>query len=145
MVPDLYGRSWMWLVVMMFPIVGLLLIWSAAAQTIRLMRTGEITIRLSPTQPRLGEDLTVHATFTKQPSAGEHVFTLLCEQVDARGDSNRYRTVWQQERTTRPGGTYATSDILAARQLAGVRSECGCLPSVARVARLAARKGSARV
>ncbi len=31
-VPDLYGRSPMWLVVMLFPIVGLFLIWAAAAR-----------------------------------------------------------------------------------------------------------------
>jgi hypothetical protein len=113
MVPELYGRSWMWLAVMIFPIVGLLLIWAAITQTIRLTRNGEITLRLNPAQPRLGESLTAQATFAQIPAtAGEHVFTLLCEKVDTRGEDTRYRTVWKQERPVHRGGTYAAATFL---------------------------------
>jgi hypothetical protein len=102
-----HGSFGAWLLVLLFPLVGLLLIWMAAAQTLRLRRTGEITIHLSPTQPRLGQAFTVNATFTRTPPAGEHVFTLICEEVDTRPEDTRYRTKWKQERAVQLAGTYA--------------------------------------
>lgn len=105
-VPEHRG-SGVGLIVLLFPLVGLLLIWVAAAQTLRFQRTGEIMIRLSPTQPRLGESFTVNATFARTPLAGEYLFTLICEEVDTRPDDTRYRTRWKQERAVQGAGNYA--------------------------------------
>ncbi len=106
-VPE-HGRLGMGLVLLLFPLVGLLLIWMAAAQTLRLRRTGETTIRLSPTEPRLGESFTVYVTYARAAPTGEYVFTLLCEEVDTRGDDTSYRTKWKQERAVQRDGSYAT-------------------------------------
>jgi hypothetical protein len=111
LIPEMIGRSWAWLFVLIFPLVGVGLIWAALSRTVRLSRNGEVTLALSPSQPRLGESATVHATFDRTPPSGEYTLSLLCEKVDGRGEDTSYATVWQQERTLQVFGPSAAASF----------------------------------
>jgi hypothetical protein len=112
MVPERFGRPWAWLAIMLFPIVGIGLIWAAATRTIRFVRHGEVTIVLSPSQPQLGESITVQLQFARMPADGEYVVSLLCEEVGTRGDSTQYKTLWRQDRTIQVHSVLAVAAFL---------------------------------
>lgn len=66
-VPEQFGHSWTWFLVMLFPLVGIGLIWAAIVRSLRLSRHGEVLITLQPAQPRLGESLAIKAHFRVEP------------------------------------------------------------------------------
>lgn len=97
-IPQHFGRSWWWLLIAIFPLVGIGLIGVAIKRTITWWRNGEVTIALSPNQPQLGKLLTVSASFGGSSPPGEYKVALHCEQVDSRGEDTSHQTVWRQER-----------------------------------------------
>lgn len=89
------------LFVLIFPLIGVLLLWSAVRKTLQWQKHGEVTIALTPPEPHLGSTIALRAQFSRLPPDGAYTVTLLCERVDTRGDSTDYKTIWQQERSVR--------------------------------------------
>jgi hypothetical protein len=105
-IPELFGKSLSWLVVAIFPLVGLGLIWAAITRTVRLFRNGSASIALTPLQPRVGEAVSVRAVFDRAPRTGDYQFALICEKVDSRGEGTSRETIWEQERSAQNVGTH---------------------------------------
>lgn len=118
-ISESFGRSWIWVFVAIFPLIGLWLIWLALSRTLRLWLHGEITLALQPSQPRLGEALALHMTFSKSPTPGEYAISLLCEQVDTRGEDTSYTEVWRHEHTVQVNGSYAATSFSPTDNLPG--------------------------
>jgi len=115
--PDVTARPWLLFFVLIFPGIGILILWTAIARTIRILRNGNIRLALSPPQPRLGESFAVHISCDRPPESGEFKLSLLCEQVDNRGDSSSNKTVWRQERTVQSSGADVLGSLTAPAQL----------------------------
>lgn len=98
------GRSWTWLIAMLFPLAGVALLWGVAARTLRLTRNGPVAILLDPLDPRVGNAVSIRTQFARVPRSGSYRIRLLCERVDTRGDDTSYRVVWDEERTVRCKG-----------------------------------------
>ncbi|MBC7982898.1 MAG: DUF3592 domain-containing protein [Candidatus Obscuribacterales bacterium] len=123
-VPQEFGRSWVWLLVMLFPLVGVGLIWAAATQTMRLRRNGQALLTLIPAQPHLGHSVAVRADFDRAPP-GEYRVSLLCEEVDTRGEDTHYKTIWRQERAVRVNNATLTSAFLPPVHLPATEPSAG--------------------
>ena len=111
LIPQSFGRSWAWLFVAIFPLIGLGLIWVTLSRTLRLLLNGEVTLAVRPSAARLGEALAVHATFSRSPAPGEYLMSLLCEKVDTRGDDTSHDTVWRQERNVQVYDSHAAASF----------------------------------
>jgi hypothetical protein len=115
--PDVAARPWLLVFVLIFPGIGILILWTAIAKTVRILRNGNVRLALSPPQPRLGEPFAIHISFDRPPELGEFQLSLLCEQVDNRGDSSSNKTVWRQERAVQSSGAEVLGSLTAPAQL----------------------------
>jgi len=93
-----------WLVAI-FPLVGIGMLVVAIRTSLARRRFGDPSLTLSQDRPLTGNPLAGMIRFDKPPETGARFkVILLCEQVDTRGDSNRSRTVWQQQKTAQSRG-----------------------------------------
>lgn len=72
-VPDLVRNGeWLGLLVLIFPAIGLLLLWGAISSTIRTIRRGPATLVLSAAEPRMGLPVSGHVAFSRGVKPGDH-------------------------------------------------------------------------
>jgi len=127
-VPEIVkSGEWLGLLVLLFPLIGLFLIWAAVKSTWTAIRRGGAEIKLQPAVPRLGEVVGGNVTFKRGVTAGDAFKARLeCITVD-KGSPLAH---WKAEKETRviqgPQGprlafSFATPDRLPA--LAGERDE----------------------
>lgn len=89
------------LFILIFPLIGVLLLYGAIRKTLQWRKHGEVTVALTPAEPHLGSTIALRAQFSRPPPDGAYTLTLICERVDTRGESTDYKTIWQQERSVR--------------------------------------------
>ncbi len=99
-IQGLSGRTWYLILVLVFPFLGMFLLWTAVKATLDRLRNGAVTIELNPTQPTIGRSVTIHATLDRVPPPSEFVVSLQCEKVDDRGDSTKIVKLWGQDQRT---------------------------------------------
>lgn len=119
-----FGQSPVWIVAVVFALIGVWLIWTVALKTLRFRQYGDFSITLNPAQPYLGRSIAVHAKFSRSPPVGLYTFSLLCEQVDDREAKSTCKIIWRQDRPASVSGVNLTASFLPrvnlpASQLAG--------------------------
>ena len=127
-VPDIVkSGEWLGLLVLIFPLVGLLILWAAIKSTWTAIRMGGAQITLQPAVPRLGEVVGGNVTFKRGVAAGD-AFKARLECITV--DNGSPLPHWKAEKETRviqgPQGprlafSFDTPDRLPA--LAGERDE----------------------
>jgi len=78
--------DWLVLIVLIFPLIGVGLLWGAIAATFGRLRRGKVEIQLSTPTPRVGGPVEGYVTFAKGVKGGEsfHV-RLVCERTFRSG------------------------------------------------------------
>lgn len=72
-VPDLIRKGeWLGLLVLIFPAIGLLLLWGAIDATLRMLRRGPAKVTLATAEPRMGLPLSGHVAFSRGAKPGDH-------------------------------------------------------------------------
>jgi len=127
-VPELVNSGeWLGLLVLLFPLVGLFILWAAIKSTWTAIRMGGAQITLQPAVPRLGEVVGGNVTFKRGVAAGD-AFKAKLECITV--DNGAPLAHWKAEKETRviqgPQGprlafSFSTPDRLPA--LAGERDE----------------------
>ncbi|MDQ3027530.1 MAG: DUF3592 domain-containing protein [Pseudomonadota bacterium] len=96
-VPEMIADgAWMGLLIMIFPLIGLMILWAAIHATWGLLRRGGADLVLSGDKPQPGRPLSGHIAFAKGVKAGQN-FRVRLEARDASDDGNSLRTVWSKE------------------------------------------------
>ncbi len=111
------------LLFLIFPFLGLLLVWDAVKKTMRWQQHGDVTLTLSPPQPSLGNNINVAARFSRVPPAGNFTVALICEEVDGRGESTVHRTAWRQERVVRTSAATVNASFLPRTNVPATEAE----------------------
>ncbi|MEO5677936.1 MAG: DUF3592 domain-containing protein [Usitatibacter sp.] len=88
--------AWMGLIIMIFPLIGLMILWAAIHATWGLFRRGGADLVLSGDKPQLGRPLSGHIAFAKGVKTGQN-FRVRLEARDASDDGNSLGTVWSKE------------------------------------------------
>jgi len=98
-VPDALRRGeWLALLVLLFPLVGVMLLWYAIHSTIGYLRRGAATLNLLTAEPRPGAPLRGSIEFARGVSAGDAFrVELECFRTDRRGDETDRRKFWSRE------------------------------------------------
>ena len=127
-VPDiLKNGEWLGLLVLIFPLVGLFLLWAAVKSTWTAIRMGGAQIALQPAMPHLGQVVGGNVTFKRGVAAGD-AFKARLECITV--DNGAPLSHWKAEREIRviqgPQGprlafSFGTPERLPA--LAGARDE----------------------
>jgi hypothetical protein len=101
--------EWMGLFVVLFPLIGMFLVWTAAKATWAYLRRGGATLKLRDDKPRIGSPVEGTVDFARGVGPGDvfHV-NLLCRRSVPQGDEASISTRWTQQvdarATTGPGG-----------------------------------------
>jgi hypothetical protein len=127
-VPEMIASGeWLGLLVLVFPLIGLFILWAAIRSTWTAIRMGGARITLQPAVPRLGEVVGGNVTFKRGVTAGD-AFKAKLECITV--DNGSPLAHWKAEKETRviqgPQGprlafSFDTPDRLPA--LAGERDE----------------------
>jgi len=91
-------------VVLIFPLVGLGLLWWAIRFSLQNTRLGELTLTLDSQSPALGQSIAGTIAFEKSSPDLVYVVSLRCENADSRGDGVSVSTVWNKELRLRANG-----------------------------------------
>ena len=104
-VPDMLAEgNWIGLLILIFPLIGVLLLWGAIQATWQLFRRGGANLVLESDSPTMGQALAGHVAFGRKVKAGEN-FRVRLEAVKDLGTSSE-RPAWSKEiqaRVTDPG------------------------------------------
>jgi hypothetical protein len=96
-VPDLVRNGeWLGLLVLIFPGIGVLLLWGAISATIRMLRRGPARLVVSTSEPRMGLPLSGHVEFSRGVKAGDHFRARLGAYFKGGGDSSP-TSAWHKE------------------------------------------------
>ena len=101
--------EWVGLLVLLFALIGLFLVWTAAKGTWAYLRRGGATLKLRDDKPRIGSPLEGTVDFARGVIPGDvfHV-NLLCRRSLPQGDDMSISTRWNKQvdarATTGPGG-----------------------------------------
>jgi hypothetical protein len=106
-VPDaLRQGEWLALVVLIFPLVGVMLLWWAIGSTISYVKRGGATLSLATAQPRAGAALQGSIAFARGVSAGDAFRVQLeCFKTDRTGDETRRDKIWTREAAVQAVGS----------------------------------------
>ena len=89
------GGEWMGLLVLIFPLAGALVLWSAIAQTIALFRRGKATLALNAPEPRMGARFSGTVNYARAGRPGEEFqVRLSCFHVAASDDGSTQVPRW---------------------------------------------------
>jgi hypothetical protein len=109
-VPQLINDGeWVGLLVVLFPLIGMFLVWTAAKATWAYLRRGGATLKLRDDHPRIGSHVEGTVDFAHGVKLGDtfHV-NLLCRRSVPQGDETSASTRWTKRvdarATTGPGG-----------------------------------------
>jgi hypothetical protein len=97
--------NWIGLLILIFPLIGVLLLWGAIQATWQLFRRGGANLVLESGQATMGEAFAGHVAFGRKVKAGEN-FRVRLEAVKESGSSDE-RAAWSKEiqaRVTDAGG-----------------------------------------
>lgn len=73
-VPEMWrSGEWLGLLVLLFPGLGILMLWSAISQTIGLLRRGKSTLTLANLEPRMGQRLAGAVSYPRFAPGGKQV------------------------------------------------------------------------
>jgi hypothetical protein len=98
-VPEmLQAENWVGLLVLVFPLIGLMLLWAAIKMTFAAVGAGKATLKLQAEKPRVGAALAGSVVFAKRFSAGTPMrVRLLCLRVEDDSDGVSTRPQWHKE------------------------------------------------
>ncbi len=98
-VPDaLRAGEWLALLILIFPFVGLLLLWYAINSTIGYLRHGSATLNVLTAEPRPGAPLQGSIAFARGVSAGDPFrVELECLKVESTSNKISTTTFWSKE------------------------------------------------
>ncbi len=98
-VPQMLNEGeWMGLLILVFPLVGLMVLWGAIHATWGLIRRGGATLVLSDDAPQPGKPLSGHITFAKGVKTGQNFRVRLeAQRVTQDGEDTSVRSVWNKE------------------------------------------------
>jgi hypothetical protein len=86
--------------VLIFPLVGLLLLWGAISSAIGLLRRGNATIALMPERPQAGSSFSGAVSFSKGVNSGESFkVRLVCNRTIETRNSRNTAPCWSRETT----------------------------------------------
>jgi hypothetical protein len=109
-VPQLINDGeWVGLLVVLFPLIGLFLVWTAIKATWAYLRRGGATLKLRDDKPRIGSHVEGTVDFARGVKPGDafHV-NLLCRRSASGGDETSISTRWTKRMDARatagPGG-----------------------------------------
>lgn len=90
--------EWLGLFVLLFPLIGVFLLWAAVAATIGRLRRGKAALQLDVATPRVGETLAGHIRFPRGVSAGKR-FTLRleCNRTTEGDEESTTQVYWSRE------------------------------------------------
>ena len=96
-------REWWGLLILLFPLIGVLLLWGAIAGSWNLLRRGGARLTLSTDNPRAGSPLQGFVAFPRGVRAGESFrVRLVCNRLTSDGDGGTNTDVhWFREQTPR--------------------------------------------
>lgn len=87
-VPEIWrSGEWLGLLVLIFPAIGLLLLWAAISSTIRMIRRGPASLVLASQEPRMGLPVSGHITFPRGVKRGDHFRAKLSAHVKGENSS----------------------------------------------------------
>jgi hypothetical protein len=93
-------EEWVALLVLIFPLVGLLLLWGAISSAIGLLRRGNATIALMPERPHAGSSFSGAVSFSKGVNSGESFkVRLVCNRTIETRNSKNTAPCWSRETT----------------------------------------------
>jgi hypothetical protein len=113
-VPEmLQGENWIGLLVLLFPFIGLMLLWGAIRMTFGKVRGGKATLKLQTDNPRVGGSLAGAVVFAKPLAPGTVMrVRLLCLRVEDDNDGVSTRPQWNKDQVVPvsegPEGSQAT-------------------------------------
>jgi hypothetical protein len=90
--------QWLGLLVLLFPLVGLLLFWGALKTTLAYRRRGPAMMALEPLNPRMGSRLAGAITFAKPDApGGEFTVKVMASEWSGTGKSRALAERWSRE------------------------------------------------
>ena len=94
--------DWLVLFVLIFPLVGVGLLWAAIAATVGRLRRGRVAIKLTTPHPRVGAPVEGHVEFAQGVRGGEsfHV-RLVCERTFRNGGDASVAPHWTRSVTVK--------------------------------------------
>lgn len=110
-VPEIVASGeWLGLLVLIFPLLGILMLWGCISQTIGLLRRGKATLVLNDNAPRMGGRLSGEVRYPKTVAAGREFEMRLIAVQAMRGESSSVVPRYFRDATVRPvpdprGGT----------------------------------------
>jgi uncharacterized protein DUF3592 len=98
-VPDLLRQGeWLALLILLFPLVGLFLLWSAISSTMSYLRHGSAVLDVLTAEPRAGGALQGSIAFARGVSVGDPFrVELECIQVDSSSNKVSTSKFWSKE------------------------------------------------
>ena len=98
-VPQAWANGeWLILFVLIFPLIGVLILWSAIASTLAWLRRGKARLKLATAAPRLGAPVEGHFEFAYGVKPGDAFnVRLVCERTFRGGDDTTVNTHWTRQ------------------------------------------------
>lgn len=91
-------EEWVGLLVLLFPLIGILVLWGAISTTIGLLRRGKATIALQPEKPQAGSSFNGSVSFPRGARPGEAFkVRLLCNRTVETSNSRTTSIAWSKE------------------------------------------------
>jgi hypothetical protein len=97
-VPELVkSGEWLGLLVLLFPLIGLLMLWGCVSQTIGLWRRGRSSLVLSDKQPRMGGRLSGVVHYARGEPGRDFELRLIATERKREGDSTSVVARWWRD------------------------------------------------
>jgi hypothetical protein len=94
----LANGEWLILFVLLFPLIGVLILWSAIASTLAYLRRGRARLKLATAAPRLGAPVEGHFEFAYGVKPGDAFnVRLVCERTFRGGDDTSITNHWTRQ------------------------------------------------
>ena len=94
--------EWVALLVLLFPLIGVLVLWAAIASTVSLLRRGGGSLSLQTADPRVGAPLQGSVSFPRGVKAGDAFKVVLaCTETASNQGGTTMKSFWKKEVTAR--------------------------------------------
>ena len=98
----LENGEWLVLIVLLFPLIGILVLWSAIAATLAYLRRGKAALKLATAAPRLGAPVEGHFEFSYGVKPGNAFnVRLVCERTFRNGEDTNITPHWTKAVTAK--------------------------------------------
>lgn len=96
-VPEiLRSGEWLGLLVLIFPAIGVLLLWGSISSTVRMLRRGPANLVLASQEPRMGLPVSGHIAFPRGVKRGDHFRAKLSAHAKQEGSSTAVQA-WSKD------------------------------------------------